>query len=186
MPVASNAQYILYDKRNAGIEIDVEFTGNLRPEQDIAANALLQHDTGILSATTAFGKTVIGSYIISQKKVNTLILVHTSALLDQWKKSLSQFLTINEELPEQPKKRGRKNDLSIIGQLGNTKNTIGGKIDIAIMQSLVSGDEVKKFVKDYGLVIVDECHHVSTVSFEKILKKINAKYVYGLTVTPTR
>jgi len=182
----ANAQYNIDDKRNAGIPIDVEFNGTLRSEQDIAANALLQYETGILSATTAFGKTVIGSYIISQRKTNTLVLVHTSALLDQWKKSLLQFLTINEELPEQPKKRGRKKELSIIGQLGSTKNTLGGKIDIAIMQSLVSGDEVKEFVKDYGVVIVDECHHVSAVSFEKILKTVNAKYVYGLTATPTR
>ena len=182
----ANAQYSIDDKRNIGTTIDVEFNGVLRPEQEIAATALLAHETGILSATTAFGKTVIGSYIISQKKVNTLILVHTSALLDQWKKSLSQFLKINEKLPEHPKKRGRKKELSIIGQLGSTKNTLVGKIDIAIMQSLVSGDEVKELVKDYGLIIVDECHHVSAVSFEKILKTANAKYGYGLTATPTR
>jgi len=182
----ANAQYDIDDKRNTGIPIDVEFNGTLRPEQEIAANAMLHYETGILSATTAFGKTVVGSYIISQKKVNTLVLVHTSALLTQWKKSLSQFLEINEELPEQPKKRGRKKELSMIGQLGGTKNTLGDKIDIAIMQSLVSGDEVKELVRDYGLVIVDECHHVSAVSFEKILKTVNAKYVYGLTATPTR
>lgn len=183
---SANAQYEIDDKRNPGNPIKVDFNGELRPEQDTAAKALLQHENGILSATTAFGKTVVGSYIISKKKVNTLILVHTSALLDQWKKSLSQFLTIDEPLPEQPKKRGRKKEISIIGQLGSTKNSLGGKIDIAIMQSLVSGDEIKDFVKDYGMVIVDECHHVSAVSFEKILKTVNAKYVYGLTATPTR
>lgn len=183
---SANAQYEIDDKRNSGTPLKVDFNGILRPEQDTAVNALLQHENGILSATTAFGKTIIGSYIISQRKVNTLILVHTSALLEQWKKSLSQFLTIDEPLPKQPKKRGRKKEISIIGQLGGTKNTLGGKIDIAIMQSLVSGDEVKDFVKDYGMVIVDECHHVSAVSFEKILKTVNAKYVYGLTATPTR
>lgn len=182
----ANATYIIDDKRTIGIPVDVGFNGTLSLEQELAATALLQYEIGILSATTAFGKTVISSYIISQKKVNTLILVHTSALLDQWKKSLSQFLIINEELPEQPKKRGRKKELSIIGQLGSTKNTLGGKIDVAIMQSLVSGDEVKELVKDYGLVIVDECHHVSAVSFEKILRTVDAKYVYGLTATPTR
>jgi len=183
---SANAQYKIDDKRNPGNPIKVDFNGELRPEQNAAANALLQHENGILPATTAFGKTVVGSYLISQRKVNTLILVHTSALLDQWKKSLSQFLIIDEPLPEQPKKRGRKKEISIIGQLGGTKNTLGGKIDIAIMQSLVSGDEVKELVKDYGMVIVDECHHVSAVNFEKILKTANAKYVYGLTATPTR
>jgi hypothetical protein len=183
---SANAEYIIEDKRNCGIPIDVKFNGELYPEQELAATALLQHETGILSATTAFGKTVIGSYIISQRKVNTLVLVHTSALLEQWKKSLMQFLVINEALPEQLVKRGRKKELSLIGQLGSAKNTLNGKIDITIMQSLVSGDEVKELVKDYGLIIVDECHHVSAFSFEKILKTVNSKYIYGLTATPTR
>jgi superfamily II DNA or RNA helicase len=182
----ANAQYVLDDMRNPGNPIDVEFNGILRPEQVLAANKLLKHETGILSATTAFGKTVVASYVISQRKTNALILVHTSALLEQWQKSLSQFLIINETLPENLKKRGRKKELSIIGQLGNSKNTLVGKIDIAIMQSLVSGEDVKELVRTYGLVIVDECHHVSAVSFEKILKIVNAKFVYGLTATPTR
>lgn len=182
----ADTQYDIEDKRNLGTPIKVSFNGVLFPEQEVAASTLLQHENGILSATTAFGKTVVGSYIISQKKVNTLILVHTSALLDQWKKSLSQFLVIDEVMSKQEKRRGRKKEISIIGQLGSTKNTLNGKIDIAIMQSLVSGDEVKEMVKDYGLVIVDECHHVSAVSFEKILRSVNAKYVYGLTATPTR
>ena len=182
----ANAAYQIDDKRISGETIKVEFNGTLRPEQETAVTALLKHETGILSATTAFGKTVIGAYLIAEKKVNALILIHTSALLAQWKKSLSQFLTIGEALPEPTKKRGRKKESSIIGQLGGAKNDLHGKIDIAIMQSLVSGDDVKELVKDYGLIHVDECHHVSAVSFEKILKTANARYIYGLTATPTR
>lgn len=183
---STKVKYTVDDKRNIGNPIDVEFNGALRPEQEIAAATMLQHERGILSATTAFGKTVVGSYIISRRKVNALILVHTSALLDQWAKSLSQFLTINGGQLEQRKKRGRKKNLSIIGQLGAAKNTLGGKVDVAIMQSLISNGEVKELVRDYGLVIVDECHHVSAASFESILKTVNAKYVYGLTATPAR
>lgn len=89
-------------------------------------------------------------------------------------------------LPELPKKRGRKKERSVIGQLGGAKNTIAGVVDVAIIQSLISGDDVKELVKDYGMVIVDECHHVSAISFERVLKEVNAKYVYGLTATPTR
>lgn len=181
-----NAQYVLDDMRNAENPIDGEFNGVLRPEQVIAAHELLKHETGILSASPAFGKTVVAIYMIAQRKANTLILVHTSALLEQWMKSLSQFLTINETLPENPKKRGRKKELALIGQLGNSKSTLAGKIDIAIMQSLVSGEDVKELVRNYGFVIVDECHHVSAVSLERIMKVINAKYVYGLTATPAR
>lgn len=102
------------------------------------------------------------------------------------KVSLSEFLDINEVLPELPKKRGHKKERSLIGQLGGTKNTLSGFVDIAIIQSLISSEEVRELVKDYGMVIVDECHHVSAVSFERVMKEVNAKYVYGLTATPTR
>ena len=182
----AGAAYEIGDKTFAGKSINVCFNGTLRAEQIPAAEALLEHRNGVLSATTAFGKTVIAAYLIGQRKVNTLVLVHTQALLNQWKVSLSEFLDINEVLPELPKKRGPKKECSLIGQLGGTKNTLSGFVDIAIIQSLISGEEVREFVKDYGMVIVDECHHVSAVSFERVMKEINAKYVYGLTATPTR
>ena len=182
----AGASYEIEDKTFGGNEIRVGFKGELRPEQIPAAEALLAYNNGVLSATTAFGKTVIAAYLIGQQKVNTLVLVHTQALLNQWKKALSEFLEINEILPELPKKRGRKKERSLIGQLGGSKNNLSGFVDIAIMQSLISGDEVRDLVKDYGMVIVDECHHVSAVSFEQVLKEVNAKYVYGLTATPAR
>ena len=182
----AGASYEIEDKTFGGNEIRVGFNGELRPEQIPAAEALLAYNNGVLSATTAFGKTVIAAYLIGQRKVNTLILVHTQALLNQWKKALSEFLEINETLPELPKKRGRKKERSLIGQLGGSKSNLSGFVDIAIMQSLISGDEVRELVKDNGMVIVDECHHVSAVSFEQVLKEVNAKYVYGLTATPVR
>ena len=183
---SANATYTLTDKTYPGKPIDVQFKGTLRAEQQPAAEALLSNETGVLSATTAFGKTVIAANLIAHRKVNTLVLVHTQALLNQWKSSLSEFLEINEALPELPKKRGRRKERSVIGQLGGTKNTVSGIVDIAIIQSLISGDEVKELIKEYGMVIVDECHHVSAVSFERVLKEANAKYVYGLTATPIR
>jgi len=182
----AGASYEIEDKTFGGNEIRVDFKGKLRPEQIPAAEALLAHNNGVLSATTAFGKTVIAAYLIGQRKVNTLVLVHTQALLNQWKKALLEFLEINESLPELLKKRGRKKERSLIGQLGGSKNNLSGFVDIAIMQSLISGNEVREMVKDYGMVIVDECHHVSAVSFEQVLKEVNAKYVYGLTATPAR
>lgn len=176
----------LNDERCRGRSINVEFLGELREEQNMAAFALLGYENGVLSATTAFGKTVIGAYLIAKRKINTLILVHSSALLSQWEMALGQFLNVNEVLPEQPKKRGRKKERSIIGQIGSGKNTLRGIVDVAIMQSLFSGDEVKELVQDYGMVICDECHHVPADSFERILAAIKAKYVYGLTATPQR
>ncbi len=179
-------QFSLDDRRNGGEKIDVSFHGTLREEQQRAFSALMSRDTGVLSATTAFGKTVVGARIIAEKKRSTLVLVHTSALLNQWKSALTKFLDFGYELPEREKTRGRKKELSYVGQLGATKNTLNGKIDIAIIQSLGGKDGIKEVVRNYGLVIVDECHHVPALMFEQALKAVNAKYVYGLTATPVR
>lgn len=180
--------YDLDDQRCTGRTVRVSFAGQLREEQQPAAEALLAHDTGVLSATTAFGKTVIGAYLIGMRQVNTLVLVHSTALLAQWKSALEEFLVIDEPLPEQPRKRGRRRQNSPIGQLGGGKNTLHGIVDIAIMQSLFDGEDkhVKAFVREYGMVICDECHHVAAFSFEKVLRAVRAKYVYGLSATPTR
>jgi len=178
------------DKTNHGKKINVEFTGDLRNEQPLAIGKLLGHDTGVLCGTTAFGKTVVAIRLIAERKVNTLILVDKVSLVSQWEKRLREFLSINETLPDADingvKKRGRKKVKTIIGQLGAGKDNLSGIIDIAVMQSLNRKGVVKECVKDYGMIIVDECHHVSAYSFEKILKSVNAKYVYGLTATPSR
>lgn len=183
---STGANIALVDETNRGRGIDVTFKGELRGEQYEAAAALLSHDNGILSATTAFGKTVIGAYLIAQKKTNTLIMVHRMNLLTQWIDRLNDFLSINEESITELTPTGRERGKHIIGQIGGGKNNPSGIIDVAVMQSLVSGEEVKELVRDYGMVVVDECHHVSAFSFEQILKTVNAKHVYGLTATPVR
>ena len=183
---SANVNYFIEDRTNFGNKIDVSFNGCLRENQSPAVKALLAHDNGVLAATTAFGKTVIGSYLISERKVNTLVLVHTSALLTQWKNSLHQFLNIEATPPKKRPGRGRQKQWSPIGMVGAGKENTSGIIDIAIMQSLFDGDEVKKLVRNYGMIIVDECHHIPAVNFEKILKFANAKYVYGLSATPSR
>jgi superfamily II DNA or RNA helicase len=180
---------------NEGRKIDIEFHGTLRDEQQQASDALLKHENGILSATTAFGKTVIGAYMIAERKVNTLVLVHRTNLLSQWITQLNTFLVINEEPVVEFTPKGRKRKKGVIGQIGGGKDNLSGIVDVAIMQSLVSGEEanlcqgkvrVRELVQNYGMVIVDECHHVSAFSFEKILKTVKAQYVYGLSATPTR
>jgi len=178
--------YRIEDKCNHGKPISVQFNGVLRDSQQEAVNVLASNSNGVLSATTAFGKTVTAIGLIAKHGVNTLVLVHTKALLDQWVKALEQFLTIDTIPEENERKRKRRKPLSPIGTLSSTGNKLHGIIDIALMQSCISDNEVKTFVKEYGMVIADECHHVSAVNFEQILKTVNARYVYGLTATPIR
>ena len=178
--------YCIEDKSNHGRAISVHFTGTLRDNQREAVDALARQNTGVLYATTAFGKTVAGIGIIARHNVNALILVHTKALLDQWVKRINEFLVIDDIPEEAPNKRGRKKTLSPIGTLSSSGNSLHGIIDIALLQSCVSDNEVKSFVRDYGMVIADECHHISAVSYEQVMKAVNARYVYGLTATPFR
>ena len=181
---ANNVECFIDDKTCHGRIINVSFKGELRKEQQQALSNMLSHPVGTLSATTAFGKTVFAIAMIAQRKVNALILVHRKSLLDQWKKQLNDFLEISEVV-EADSKLWKKNR-SPIGELCSGKNSLHGVIDIALIQSCLENNEVKPFVRDYGMVIVDECHHVSSVSFEQVLKQVNARYVYGLTATPIR
>jgi len=159
------------DERSAGTPIAVEFHGQLRAGQEVAAARISSHDEGILSAPTAFGKTAVTAWLIAARKVNTLVLVHRQQLLDQWRERLSLFLGL---------------PLKAIGQIGGGKTERTGCVDVAVMQSLYRRDEVKDFVAEYGQVIVDECHHIAAFSFEQVMKQVKAKYVLGLTATPTR
>lgn len=183
---SNGAKYTIVDETNHGKAVAVTFLGTEREEQLDAIESLLPFDNGVLHATTAFGKTVTAASLTARRKVNTLILVHSKALLTQWHERLSEFLDIDYKEPEPVKKRGRRKAFSPIGCLDSTTNTVHGVIDIALLQSCFEDGEVKSFVQDYGMVIVDECHHVSSITFEKVLKSVKAQYVHGLTATPIR
>ncbi len=182
----NGVKYNIVDETNHGTPISVSFQGKVREEQQAAINALLMHNNGVLHATTAFGKTVTAAAIIARKMVSTLILVHSKALLAQWHERLTEFLSIDYVDPSMPKKCGRRKKFSTIGCLDSTGNSLHGIVDVALIQSCLDGDSVKPFVENYGMVIVDECHHVSSVTFENVLKGVKAQTVYGLTATPIR
>jgi superfamily II DNA or RNA helicase len=159
------------DERFVGKPLDLTFVGKLRPDQETAVAAMLPHDSGVLCAPTAFGKTVTAATIIAKRKVSTLVLVHRTELLKQWQERLKLFLGA---------------DKALVGSIGGGNARPTGKIDIAVMQSLSRQGEVSPLVEDYGQVIVDECHHVGAASFDAILRRTKAKYVLGLTATPIR
>ncbi len=159
------------DERYAGTEIEAEFQGQLRKFQEEAVEQIIGHDEGIVSAPTAFGKTAIAAWLIANRKVNTLVVVHRQQLLDQWQERLAMFL----DMP-----------VKSIGHIGGGKTERTGCVDVAVIQSLYRKDDVKEFVAEYGQVIVDECHHISAFTFEQVMRQVKAKYVVGLTATPTR
>ncbi len=161
----------LRDERQHGQPLGLQFLGKLTPDQEAAATALLKYETGVLAATTAFGKTVVAAKMIAERGRNTLVLVHRRQLLDQWVARLQTFLNI-------PPKD--------IGVVHGGKKKPTGKIDVALMQSLVRKNEVSDLVADYGHLIVDECHHLSAVGFEAIASEAKARFVLGLSATVTR
>jgi len=161
----------LRDERFAGEPLEVAFGGTLRSDQESAIAAMHPYDTGVLCAPTAFGKTVTAAALIARRGVNTLILVHRTELLKQWQERLQSFLCVGKD---------------VVGTIGGGKARATGKIDIAVIQSLSRQGETNELVEQYGHVIVDECHHLSAISFEALLKRVKAKYVLGLTATPFR
>ena len=159
------------DQRFAGRPISVSFQGELRPDQEKAIAALSPHDTGVLAATTAFGKTVVAIRMIAERGLNTLILVHRRQLMDQWVERLAAF----SDLPR-----------DAIGVIGGGKRKPKGLVDVALIQSLVRKGEVDDLIGNYGHLIVDECHHLSAVSFELVASRAKSRYILGLSATVTR
>ena len=170
--------FSLTDNRCTGTSLDVSFNGTLYEEQMKGAKAILEHDNGILAATTSFGKTVVGAYMIAQRKTNTLILVHNTEIQKNWIEDLNRFLDINVELPEYQTKTGRvKKRKSVIGKLYAGHNSMTGIIDVAIFSSLGKGDEINPIIEQYGMVIMDECHHGAAQTVEDVVGAAKAKYV---------
>ena len=159
------------DVRNRGRPVETSFLGQLTPEQQAAAGALLRHDNGVLAAATGFGKTVVAASVIASRHTNTLVLVHRLQLMDQWIAQLAAFL----DLPP-----------SAIGQIGGGKRKPRGIVDVGVIQSLVRNKEVDDIVADYGQLVVDECHHLPAVSFEAVARRAKSMYVLGLSATVTR
>lgn len=162
---------VIRDERYEGQPLDVTFRGELRPEQVVAAEAMLAHDIGVLSATTAFGKTVLAAWLVAQRGANTLVVVHRRQLLEQWVERLATFLGL---------------PVKAIGKIGGGRKKPTGALDVAILQSLVRKGVVDDRVGEYGHLVVDECHHLSAQSFEQVARRAKARFVTGVSATVAR
>lgn len=161
----------LDDERSRGRPLNAKFLGLLRPDQQEALGAVLQHDFGMLVAPTAFGKTVTAAAVIAQRKVSTLVIVHRADLMRQWQERLGSFIELDEQK---------------IGLIGGGKKKPTGLLDIAVIQSLSRREDLEEFFSQYGQIIIDEAHHLSAQSFEAVLKQANSRYILGLSATPVR
>lgn len=167
----AGATVTLQDERDGGRRCAWKFTGDLRPEQQAAVREMSAHDCGILCAPPGAGKTVMGCALIARHRTSTLVLVHRALLLDQWRDAAIRFLGIK-----------RKE----IGVWKGANPRITGRLDIAMLPSLSRAQDYASVLSRYGLVIVDECHHVPAASFELLLKACPARRIVGLTATPQR
>lgn len=160
-----------------GQVIDIAFTGELRQNQQEAVNTLMQYDMGIMKAVPGFGKTVMALYMIAKRTVSTLVIVPNKEIQKQWEQRIHEFLTI----PPGKSKRD-----SYIGIYNGSKKKLRGHIDIAVAASLANLEDIAVTLKEYGMIIVDECHHAASDTFTRVLRNVNARYIYGFSATPKR
>lgn len=159
------------DRRKEYSPIAVTFSGTLQPQQEDACEALLSAESGVLVASPGAGKTVMACSIIASRKVPTLILVHRKQLAEQWKTQLLQFTDLT------------KKQIGVFDLKGKKRR---GIVDIGMIQTASKEKGGDIILSDYGMVIIDECHHIPALSFEAVLGKISAKHFLGLTATPYR
>ncbi|WP_232323211.1 DEAD/DEAH box helicase [Streptococcus sp. S784/96/1] len=167
-------------------EVRVSFTGELRFNQELALSDMLGVKNGVLCAGTGFGKTVLGSALIAKRQRRTLILVHNRQLLEQWIERLGQFLVFDEEKAVRYTPSGREKIIGHVGQFAGAKKWRTKLVDVAMIQSLMTADNLEELLSDYDVMLVDECHHVTAAMFEKVVASFSGTYLYGLTATPER
>jgi superfamily II DNA or RNA helicase len=166
-----NIPFKIIDKRQKKETVNITSEIKLLDHQKEALVKTREKDFGVIVSPPGSGKTIIGLELIAEKQQPALIIVHRQQLLDQWVDRIQNFLGI-------PKKE--------IGQIGNQKNTIGKIISVAMIQSLARMDDLTELSKAFGLIIIDECHHIPAKSFREAIVQLNTYYLYGLTATPKR
>lgn len=156
-----------------GSEINITFNGELRTLQKEIINKIVpyikENDGGVLVLPCAAGKTVLSLYLASLFKVKTLVIVHKTFLLNQWKDRAEEFTNAK------------------IGIIQRNKIDIDNKdIVIGMLQSIAKNKYDNEIFKDFGLVIFDESHHAPSQYFSKALPLIASKITIGLSATPKR
>jgi superfamily II DNA or RNA helicase len=167
----AGSQLVIHENRPDPEPIDFATTFQLREDQEEALKALRDHELGVLVAAPGAGKTVVACALIAHHHQPTLIIVDRKPLVEQWTERLATHLGLA------PKE---------VGQIGGGRNKTTGIVDVAMAQSLARREDLDEMSSRYGLVIVDECHHVPAVTFERCVKQLRSRRWLGLTATPYR
>jgi superfamily II DNA or RNA helicase len=167
----SGASIEFEDLHSKTKRVPIRFTGNLLPLQKSALRDLASQESGVLVAPPGSGKTVIACALIAMRKLPTLVLVHRKQLADQWKEQLIQLTDLSKDQ---------------IGTFEGKETKRKGLVDVGMLQTLARDRNTDRLLDGYGHIVIDECHHVPAVSFESVLKRIQARHFLGLTATPYR
>ena len=164
--------YVIDDRRISCNKISIKYNAVLRDNQKEAVDKLLKYDNGLLIAETGSGKTIMSMEIINRLKKPTLILVDKVKLLEQWQDRIKQFMNIHNN-----------SDEISAGIYYGAKKKLTGIIDVASIKSIKDEDQL---YDKYEIVIGDEIHHIASKTYEDVIRKFQAKHIYGLTATPNR
>jgi superfamily II DNA or RNA helicase len=164
-----NFAYCIDDQRRLMPEVDFSFNGTLKAFQSTAVTEMVKKDFGTLSAPTGSGKTVVGLFLIAQRRQPTVVVVHTKDLAFQWIQRIEQFLGIPTDQ---------------VGLIGAGKKRIGERITVALVQTLYRcTDQIAPLT---GHLVVDECHRAPSRTFTEAVTAFDCRYMLGLSATPWR
>ncbi|HWB71538.1 MAG TPA: DEAD/DEAH box helicase family protein [Egibacteraceae bacterium] len=158
----------IVDARSEPARIEAAFAGALTHVQARAVDELGRHELGVLEAPPGAGKTVMGCALIARHRTPTLVLVDRRELLDQWRSQLRTHLAIEA------------------GQIGAGKRQPTWTVDVATFQTVTRSQDPAALLDGYGLVVIDECHHVAAPTVERTVRDVRARRWLGLTATPQR
>ncbi len=158
--------YTLIDLRIEGTPIMFSMYTELYPSQVKALDELIKYDNGLLVAPPAFGKTILAIGLIERLGISTAIIVDKTSLIEQWQSRLKEHSSV-----------------LTVGEYHGKKKSLTGMVDVLSFQSL---KDTTHLLEQYGLIIIDEVHHVAAKTLQNVIRAVKCKYVYGLTATPQR